>query len=226
MQTSILEIGCGEGGNLVPFLELGCKVTGVDISSGRIDKAEEYLSAFSGNGLRLINRNIYDCAGLLDPSYDIIIMRDVIEHIHDQEKFLGFIKRYLGSQGLFFLAFPPWYNPFGGHQQICSNKILSNTPYYHILPRFLYRFILKTGGESDQKIRDLLEIKETGISIERFRKICSRNDYFIKDETFYLINPNYKVKFGFTPRKQFRLISAIPHLRNYLTTCCYYILSK
>ena len=28
---SVLEIGCGEGGNLQPFLDLGCKVTGIDI---------------------------------------------------------------------------------------------------------------------------------------------------------------------------------------------------
>ena len=27
--THILEIGCGEGGNLLPFAELDCKVTGI-----------------------------------------------------------------------------------------------------------------------------------------------------------------------------------------------------
>ena len=28
---NILEIGCGDGGNLLPFAELGCSTTGVDI---------------------------------------------------------------------------------------------------------------------------------------------------------------------------------------------------
>ena len=38
---NILEIGCGDGGNLLPFTELGCNTTGVDLSAGRI-KAVSY----------------------------------------------------------------------------------------------------------------------------------------------------------------------------------------
>lgn len=36
---NILEIGCGDGGNLLPFTELGCNTTGVDLSAGRIKDA-------------------------------------------------------------------------------------------------------------------------------------------------------------------------------------------
>lgn len=32
----VLEIGCGDGGNLLPFLQRGCRVTGVDIVPIRI----------------------------------------------------------------------------------------------------------------------------------------------------------------------------------------------
>ena len=31
-KSRILEVGCGEGGNLVPFAQLGCKVTGIDMA--------------------------------------------------------------------------------------------------------------------------------------------------------------------------------------------------
>ena len=31
----VLEVGCGEGGNLLPFAEAGCRVMGVDIDAMR-----------------------------------------------------------------------------------------------------------------------------------------------------------------------------------------------
>ena len=41
--TKVLEIGCGEGGNLIPFAKLGCHVTGIDISVNRINSAKEFF---------------------------------------------------------------------------------------------------------------------------------------------------------------------------------------
>lgn len=40
---NVLEIGCGDGGNLLPFAELGCNTTGVDLSTGRIKDAILFL---------------------------------------------------------------------------------------------------------------------------------------------------------------------------------------
>ena len=31
LQNKVLEVGCGEGGNLLPFAELGCDTIGIDI---------------------------------------------------------------------------------------------------------------------------------------------------------------------------------------------------
>lgn len=223
----ILEIGCGEGGNLVPFLDKNCQVTGIDISVSKINNAREFLQDHPNAGhLKLVAKDIYLAEANLDQGYDFIFMRDVIEHIHDQDKFMGYVKRFLKSDGLFFLAFPPWYNPFGGHQQICRNKILSKLPYYHLLPPALYMLVLKLGGEDQSKIEALLEIKATGISIERFRKIIRKYQYHIINETFYLINPNYQVKFGLKPRKQSGFVAAIPFIRNLFTTSVYILIRQ
>jgi SAM-dependent methyltransferase len=216
----VLEIGCGTGGNMVPFLEAGCLVTGVDISETSIERARQFLGPCEG--LTLIADDIYNRSEA-DGVFDVIIMRDVIEHIHNQEKFMGFVKRFMAPKAVFFLGFPPWYNPFGGHQQIAKNKVLSKLPFYHILPSWLYKFILKAGGENERTIDALLEIKETGISIERFERICRNEHYTIARRTLYFINPNYETKFGLKPRVQTPLLTAIPFVRNFVVTAGYYV---
>ena len=224
--VQVLEIGCGEAGNLKPFLDLGCKCTGVDLSIPKIEKGKEYFAnhPFAKN-IRLISEDIYKTTEF-HSQFDIIIVRDVIEHIHDQDKFLGLMKDLMAPDAVAFFAFPPWQNPFGGHQQICENKILSLLPYYHLLPASIYKSILKTFGESDGKITSLLEIKETGISLERFEKLIVKNGYVQLLKTLYFINPNYEVKFGLKPRLLFGFFSKIPYFRNYLSTCGYYLIKQ
>lgn len=39
----VLEIGCGEGGNLSPFSQMGCNTLGIDISEGRIQEAIRFF---------------------------------------------------------------------------------------------------------------------------------------------------------------------------------------
>jgi len=224
--TQVLEIGCGEAGNLKPFLDLGCNCTGVDYSVGKIEKGREFYSThpFSKN-IKLISEDIYKTTEF-HSQFDIIIVRDVIEHIHDQDKFLGLMKDLIAPNGIAFFAFPPWQNPFGGHQQICENKLLSALPYYHLLPMPLYKIFLKLFGESEGKISSLVEIKETGISLERFERLVAKNGYKQLFKTFYLTNPNYEIKFGLKPRKLSPLFAKIPYLRNFFTTCGYYLIAK
>lgn len=35
-----MEVGCGDGGNLLPFAEIGCEVTGIDSSEVKILQAK------------------------------------------------------------------------------------------------------------------------------------------------------------------------------------------
>jgi SAM-dependent methyltransferase len=223
--TSILEIGCGEGGNLKPFLDLGCKrVVGIDLSKGKIEQANIMFAKHPNKGnIEFIHADIYEINDLGE--FDIILTRDVLEHIHGQEKFMEFVKKFLKPHGKFFLGFPPWYNPFGGHQQICESRILSKLPFFHILPKNIYKLILIIFGESAAKIRALLEIKETGITIDRFEKILRKTKYKIDKRFFYFINPNYEIKFKLKPREQLKILASIPFIRNFIITASYYIVS-
>ena len=222
---SVLEIGCGEGGNLKPFIDMGCVSMGIDLNKQQIVSAKEfYANHPHQNNVSFLDQDIYDVDLEKVGKYDLIIMRDVIEHIHNQERFFGFLKNFLTKDGVVFIGFPPWYMPFGGHQQICKSKLLSSLPYYHILPAPIYKGILNAFNEPQNKVESLMEIKETGISIERIRRIIDKEGYEILDETMYFINPNYEVKFGLTPRKQLGLFGSLPFFRNILSTCCYYLL--
>ena len=224
-ETAVLEIGCAEAGNLKPFVDMGCKATGIDISCSRIELANEfYKNHKNRQNLTLICEDIYKVNP--DKKFDVIIMRDVIEHIPNQEIFMAFAKNFLKPDGKFFLAFPPWQNPFGGHQQVCKSKLLSVLPWFHLFPQSIYKLILKALGERADTIEGLMEIKDTGISIERFERILKQENYKIDKRVFYFINPNYETKFGLKPRKQSKLISSIPWIRNFFTTAMYYVVSK
>lgn len=219
-ESAVLEVGCGEGGNMKPFLDIGCSVTGIDISEGQIEKAREFYKDHPNKAnLTLISEDIYNVSGL-DKQFDIVILRDVIEHIPNQERFMPFLKQFMKPDGVVFFGFPPWQNPFGGHQQICSNKFLSHLPWFHLLPRPVYAQILRWGGVDPQ---GLLEIKETGISLERFLSIVKKENYNILSQILYFINPNYEIKFGLRPRKIWPFLN-IPYLRNFYITCGYYLL--
>ncbi|MDR0368861.1 MAG: class I SAM-dependent methyltransferase [Bacteroidales bacterium] len=220
-ETVVLEIGCGQGGNLKPFLDRGLKCIGIDISKDKIASGRELFQSHPHyKNLELIEADIYTIPEHNTLKADVIIMRDVIEHLPNQDYFMGFIKRFLKKDGIVFYAFPPWRMPFGGHQQVLRHKFLSKLPYYHILPKAVYRMILKMGNLPESTVKSMLEIKETGISICRFRKLLKKNNYEILKATDWFINPNYEIKFNLKPRKLI-FFNRIPFFRDFITTCYY-----
>ncbi len=221
----VLEIGCGEAGNLKPFLDRECVCYGVDLSEKKIELGKQFYAKHSNKELlHLKVQNIYDEKNI--EKYDIIFLRDVIEHIHSQESFMKFLHHFMHDNTIVFFAFPPWQNPFGGHQQVCKSKVLSNLPFFHLLPKKAYAFVMRMFGEEKGKIDELIEIKETGLSIECFEKYLQQADFKIRQKEFYFINPNYEVKFGLKPRKTAKIFSSIPYLRDFVTTCIYCTVSR
>jgi len=221
----ILEVGCGEGGNMKPFLDMGCEVYGIDILAHQIAIAEGfYADHLNKKNLHLIASDIYKVDSSNLPLFDVIMLRDVIEHIPNQIQFLEFIKTFMAPGGIIFFGFPPWCMPFGGHQQVCKSKVTALMPYYHILPKFLYNGILKLFGELPETIIGLNEVKDTGLSIPVFHRMIKKLNYKIVKETHYLINPNYETKFKLKKRELPKLFQ-IPYLSDFYTTAVYCIIS-
>ena len=222
--AAVLEVGCGEGGNLLPFAEAGFSVTGIDISPAKIRNARSFFEKRDMDGTFEV-RDFLDPADFPDmPVYDLILVHDVIEHIEPPYKALFFarLKRFLRPGGLVFWGFPAWQMPFGGHQQICRSKACT-LPFLHLLPKRLYESYLKAFKEDPETIRDLMSICRSRMTVERFEKLCRQEGFRIEDRILWLVNPHYKAKFGLKPRRLPRFFAALPGIRNFLSTSCFYL---
>ena len=224
-KSRILEVGCGEGGNLVPFAQLGCKVTGIDIAECRIKEAKAYFSEIS-------NHATFVCSDFMqypvpcneEDKYDVILLHDVIEHVPTKEPFLAHLRKFLKPKGVLFVGFPAWQMPFGGHQQICRSKLCSHLPFIHLLPNPLYKLLLKTCNEENGTKNELMSIKECRTSIELFESLIHKCGFVVADQKLWFINPHYKQKFHLTPRLLPHWVWRVKYIRNFFTTSCWYVL--
>lgn len=223
----VMEIGCGEGGNLVPFAEFGCKVCGIDISKGKIADAMNFFEDKGMKGEFICSDFICFDQDSHIGKYDIIILHDVIEHIapEHKEEFMSKAKALLSPSGIMMAAFPAWKMPFGGHQQICRNDFCC-IPFIHLLPERWYKGYLMICGEQNDKVNELMNIRRARMDIEGFEELCCRCGLQVKDRTLWLINPHYKAKFGLYPIKLHKYLSRFRWIRNHLSTSCFYILAS
>ena len=222
--AKIMEVGCGEGGVLKAFIEKGYTAVGIEIEERRLLLGQEWMDEEVKAGkMRFINDDIFKVLPSQPTElFHLIILKDVIEHIGEKEKLIAQLKKNLHPDGAIFFGFPPWQMPFGGHQQMCNNKYLSRTPWLHLLPRFLYKKILKRYKEP---VVELLDIYDCRLSIERFERIAKSGGFHILGKKHFLIAPIYKYKFGLKERKQLPILRNIPFFRNFFTTAVYYLIS-
>ena len=225
--TRVLEIGCGEGGNLLPFAEAGCAVTGIDINAPKIESANQLFEKSGQSGTFILSDFMAVEPPIEEEKYDIVIVHDVIEHIEAPFKtaFMKHMKLFMREDAVAFFAFPAWQMPFGGHQQICAGKI-SKIPYIHLLPTGLYRRILHAAGESDSTIEGLLSIKRSKMPIEKFERLAKNVGLKPESRSRWLINPHYEEKFGLHPRREVFPFSSLRWVRNFYTTSVWYLLRR
>lgn len=218
---SVLEVGCGEGGNLLPFARRGCRVVGVDLSEQRVRQAESFFSRECAAGTFVCDDVMhYRGDGRL---FDLIVCHDVVEHIHEKGKMLLALKRLLAPGGRLFVAFPAWQMPFGGHQQIARSWVVSHLPFVHLLPELAFCLMLRLFGEDASKINELIGIRRTRCTVEMFEREAAYAGYTVCDRRLWLVNPHYEVKFGLRPIRLCRQLSALPYVRNFMASSCFYV---
>lgn len=104
----VLEIGCGEAGVLKAFTDLGFQCTGIELEESRLEFAREFMQAELAEGkVQFLNKDIYNVVPESDlgTRFDLIILKDVIEHIPDQARFMPQLHRFLKPGDGYFLLF-------------------------------------------------------------------------------------------------------------------------
>jgi SAM-dependent methyltransferase len=99
----VLDLASGEGYGSKLLASFASSVIGVDID----EEAVRHASAKYGNAtLQFITGSITAVPIPEDHSFDVIVCFEAIEHIGEQEKLLGEVKRLLKRDGLFIVSTP------------------------------------------------------------------------------------------------------------------------
>ncbi|MGD1017681.1 MAG: class I SAM-dependent methyltransferase [Verrucomicrobiia bacterium] len=121
----LLDVGCGDGGQLVRLRDMGWQVEGQEVDATSAERAR------GEHGLRVHVGPLRD-AGLTDASFDVVTMSHVIEHVHDPVALLKECHRILKPGGSLVAVTP---NAKGyGHQRFRSHWMPLEPP------RHLYIF--------------------------------------------------------------------------------------
>jgi 2-polyprenyl-3-methyl-5-hydroxy-6-metoxy-1,4-benzoquinol methylase len=154
---------------------------------------------------------------------DLILIRDVIEHIPKKLKALQNMNKLLKENGLIFLSYPPKYSPYAGHQQNVKKKI-GSLPFIHLLPKSLYTLFLKAANLTKEKISELLQTKRDMISIKKIEKLFKKAGLQIAKKDFYFIRPCFEKRFGWKPKKT--VFNSVPLIKEIFTLGALYQLKK
>ncbi|OQX97879.1 MAG: hypothetical protein B6I24_07140 [Bacteroidetes bacterium 4572_128] len=152
-KEKVLEIGCRDGGVLKPFIDLSCECFGVDLSKKHISDAKKiYEKEIKNNQVHFFVQDIYDFINENKDKekFDIIILKDVIEHIFDHKKLIqnNFIYFYLIKNDPSFLFLKDTKNT--KITPSIFEKIIKKENFeilyrdmYFISPMYKYKFGLK-----------------------------------------------------------------------------------
>ncbi len=188
----ILDIGCGNGGFTAAFGNYS-KITGIDIKK------------FPWKNIKNVTYQSYDIftnPKILDTDYDLIILRDVIEHIPITVK-KQFIKKALeyGNPNVHLLVtFPPFYSPFGLHQQVLLNSKIKYLPFLSLIPKNIMISLLKIINENKLCIDDISEMYDCKMTIKSFEKILTNLNLNVKKSKFFYSRPSHEIRYNFKTR--------------------------
>lgn len=190
----VLDVGCGYGGVLAALAEAFPlrRALGLDLDAEMIARGKAEAPA----GVVLEARDFFS---LTEGAFDLIVLRDVLEHMPHAADALGKAASLLAPGGILFASFAPFWSPFGGHQHNGAG-FFANVPWLHALPETWFRRALRLEGNSYKSNRALAEDMEsvlrTRLTLGGFKGMLPGAGLRLEQFRRYLIRPDFRVKFG------------------------------
>ncbi len=198
-EADVLDIGCGDGGATREFARTAGRCVGLDIGDFPWE---------GGPNLEFMKADILDAdvARSLERQFDIVMLRDVIEHIPHKPRLMEHVGAALRGAGAVFVTFPPYYSAVGGHQQAeLTGAKLRYVPYMHLHPR-------------------LRHIARTRMTIGGFERLAKNEGLSIRARRLYTFRPSFELRYG-VPTLGFAA-PWLAGLREILCTGAYYLLDR
>jgi SAM-dependent methyltransferase len=192
---SVCEIGCAEGGVLAAFVDRGAvNALGTDIQAPLLDLVSRPVWTSLGYEITFTHHDvIYDeVPESWRNAFDVVLLRDVIEHLDDAGIALKNIARLLKPGGVVVVTFPPYTSAFGGHQQLLGTAV-GSLPFVHMLPWPLFRRIIKAGDPVNHE--ELERLHTIRCSAEKVADASRRAGLTILDERYFALRPVFRWKY-------------------------------
>ncbi len=220
---SVGDFGCHQGGVLEALRGDGRIERGLGFDTNEANLA---ASPFEPDDrFRLEQRDLLT----LSPGeyrFDLILLCDVLEHIPEPELMMRIAHDNLAPGGRVLVTFPPYWSPFGGHQQLASNW-LRITPYVHYLPENTVLRLAKIGDTDymsrDDAVADMRSVRRTRLTLRKAERAFAQAGLTVEAFEPYLLRPEYSVRYGLTSRRN--RLGSVPGLRELVTMGAYYLLA-
>jgi SAM-dependent methyltransferase len=215
----ILELGCGFGGLSLDLAFSGAqKVVGLEIDPKDIGVARANLQKNHPELIDIIQFEQVDIADFPEADFDMVVSKDVFEHVDDLEKVLGEIKKRLKVGGYLYAGFGPlWNSPYGFHGDYEGWNFKNKYPWGHLLVK-PGKIVEQYNTTSSTPIYSLMNLGLNQFSLSEYQKIIQESGLSVN---FFRINHE-----DTTAAKMASRLCEIPVLRNFLASTIYCILKK
>ena len=121
----VLEIGCGDGANLVPMAEglPGADLVGLDLSPGALATAEELAAAAGVENVRFEEGDVAAGGGRTLGEFDFVIVHDVFSGVAQpvRDALLELVRASLAPDGVAYVSFE--VRPGGGIRELVRDAL-------------------------------------------------------------------------------------------------------